>query len=282
MFSTYGIVTTQVLSILAARNEILKSMDPIPPAEASSGPASRQKSCNACVRSKRKCDKQAPTCSRCAERDEPCVYKRRRLAQPEAQVTYEVPEHQLLPLPQGDPEGGGGGGASINTDNSATVTSPTSFLFSALSPPFDFGFLDFSDTSPAGGVLSPHAEAGANPSPLDPFLNLPLGSSSDSSMWITHGQHGLEVERPGTPVSEEIESTYEKMGDLCVSPACSSVQRTPFFLSFPLDKRNKHPLHSHLDNRVHTTISLCLFPHSFTHNFLLVNEPGSVRTLDAL
>ena len=36
--------------------------------------ASRQKSCNACVRSKRRCDKRTPTCGRCAKRRYLCVY----------------------------------------------------------------------------------------------------------------------------------------------------------------------------------------------------------------
>jgi hypothetical protein len=39
-------------------------------------PASRQKSCNACVRGKRRCDKRAPNCTRCAARGLDCVYQR--------------------------------------------------------------------------------------------------------------------------------------------------------------------------------------------------------------
>lgn len=35
---------------------------------------SRQKSCNACVRSKRRCDKRAPACGRCTKRRYLCVY----------------------------------------------------------------------------------------------------------------------------------------------------------------------------------------------------------------
>ncbi|TEA11189.1 Transcription factor gsfR2 [Colletotrichum sidae] len=36
---------------------------------------SRQKSCNACVRSKRRCDKRTPRCTRCAEKNFSCVYQ---------------------------------------------------------------------------------------------------------------------------------------------------------------------------------------------------------------
>ncbi|KAH8883952.1 hypothetical protein GQ53DRAFT_406735 [Thozetella sp. PMI_491] len=39
--------------------------------------ATRQKSCNACVKSKRACDKRYPACSRCAERNAACVYAKR-------------------------------------------------------------------------------------------------------------------------------------------------------------------------------------------------------------
>lgn len=38
--------------------------------------ASRQKSCNACVRGKRKCDKRTPKCTRCAVKGLDCVYQR--------------------------------------------------------------------------------------------------------------------------------------------------------------------------------------------------------------
>ena len=38
--------------------------------------ASRQKSCNACVRGKRRCDKRTPNCTRCAARGLDCVYQR--------------------------------------------------------------------------------------------------------------------------------------------------------------------------------------------------------------
>ncbi|KAI0103716.1 hypothetical protein GGR51DRAFT_561648 [Nemania sp. FL0031] len=40
----------------------------------SSSVASRQKSCNACVRSKRRCDKRKPACSRCVKQRWTCVY----------------------------------------------------------------------------------------------------------------------------------------------------------------------------------------------------------------
>ncbi|KAK2603830.1 hypothetical protein QQS21_003954 [Conoideocrella luteorostrata] len=38
--------------------------------------ASRQKSCNACVRGKRRCDKRTPRCSRCSAKNLDCVYQK--------------------------------------------------------------------------------------------------------------------------------------------------------------------------------------------------------------
>ncbi len=39
--------------------------------------ASRQKSCHACVKGKRGCDKRRPVCSRCQEKKIPCIYAKR-------------------------------------------------------------------------------------------------------------------------------------------------------------------------------------------------------------
>ncbi|KAM7209602.1 hypothetical protein V8F20_000005 [Naviculisporaceae sp. PSN 640] len=206
-----------------------------PPVPAST---SRQKSCNACVRGKRKCDRRAPVCSRCAERAEPCVYKRRRLAASpgiQAEVECEVPD----PLEESEKGGRTGKseqaadptsavvGSMNHENNSAAALSPTSFLFSGLSP-FDFDFLEFSDIQPPGGtdLLPAHITTGSNlgtrddvdvtvitaPSPKDRFLN---AASSNDLMWLSHGQPGIEIDRRGTPVGEKIQATYEKMGELC-------------------------------------------------------------------
>ncbi|KAI0858512.1 hypothetical protein F4860DRAFT_526908 [Xylaria cubensis] len=47
----------------------------------SSGGTSRQRNCNACVRSKRRCDKGQPACGRCVKQRYPCVYGGRRRTQ---------------------------------------------------------------------------------------------------------------------------------------------------------------------------------------------------------
>jgi hypothetical protein len=43
--------------------------------------ASRQKSCHACVKGKRGCDKRHPVCSRCQEKKIQCIYAKRTYAQ---------------------------------------------------------------------------------------------------------------------------------------------------------------------------------------------------------
>ncbi|GAP83611.2 putative C6 zinc finger domain-containing protein [Rosellinia necatrix] len=43
----------------------------------SGGVSSRQRNCNACVKSKRRCDKRQPACSRCVRQRYPCVYSGR-------------------------------------------------------------------------------------------------------------------------------------------------------------------------------------------------------------
>lgn len=50
-----------------------------PTPESTSG--SRQKSCNACVKAKRGCDKRHPVCSRCEEKKISCIYAKRPYAE---------------------------------------------------------------------------------------------------------------------------------------------------------------------------------------------------------
>lgn len=48
----------------------------MPKLDASAPAATRQKSCNACVRGKRRCDKRSPRCTRCAAKGLDCVYQK--------------------------------------------------------------------------------------------------------------------------------------------------------------------------------------------------------------
>ncbi|KAH7197613.1 uncharacterized protein B0J16DRAFT_328630 [Fusarium flagelliforme] len=54
----------------------MESFSPLAARKMDRAAASRQKSCNACVRGKRKCDKKTPRCTRCAAKGLDCVYQR--------------------------------------------------------------------------------------------------------------------------------------------------------------------------------------------------------------
>lgn len=54
----------------------MDSLSPLALKKMDRAAASRQKSCNACVRGKRKCDKRTPRCTRCAAKGLECVYQR--------------------------------------------------------------------------------------------------------------------------------------------------------------------------------------------------------------
>lgn len=54
----------------------MDSISPLAMRKMDHSAASRQKSCNACVRGKRKCDKRTPRCTRCAAKGLDCVYQK--------------------------------------------------------------------------------------------------------------------------------------------------------------------------------------------------------------
>ncbi|KAI0175574.1 hypothetical protein GGR52DRAFT_318804 [Hypoxylon sp. FL1284] len=68
--------------------------------------SSRQKSCNACVRSKRRCDKRSPTCSNCIKKRLRCVYGGRPQAQSAANSADVPLAMDSLIRPPSTPGGG--------------------------------------------------------------------------------------------------------------------------------------------------------------------------------
>lgn len=54
----------------------MDSISPLAMRKMDQSAASRQKSCNACVRGKRRCDKRTPRCTRCAAKSLDCVYQK--------------------------------------------------------------------------------------------------------------------------------------------------------------------------------------------------------------
>lgn len=64
-------------------------------------PASRQKSCDACVKSKRKCDKHMPVCRRCARRGYLCNYPNPKRTVDAAAASQQQPRQDSFVSPSG-------------------------------------------------------------------------------------------------------------------------------------------------------------------------------------
>lgn len=168
------------------------------PAVAAGVLGSRQKNCNNCVQTKRRCDRRTPICSRCAERKVPCVYGKARV--------------------------------SHHTVHQQTQSSPHTEMFQFDSP--DVSFLDTVTLFDTGCIdslpLAPHPDAGPSSQTtsnacvreeiaIDDFMEL-VGNENIPSpkRWLVPVDENLPIERPGTPADEEIMIGYQKMASFCV------------------------------------------------------------------
>jgi hypothetical protein len=106
---------------------------------------SRQKSCNACVRGKRRCDKRTPNCTRCAAKGLDCVYQR----MPPCSTMSEAPNMADFDM-------------SFDMEGLSTETSPNSLqtdLSLHLDPVLDFSIQDLVSGGSGNGVtLSPSSD----------------------------------------------------------------------------------------------------------------------------
>lgn len=170
------------------------------PAVAAGVLGSRQKNCNSCVQTKRRCDRRTPVCSRCAEKKIPCAYGRARVPlQTEHQGTQPGPQVEVLQF-----------------------DSPGISLYDSV-PPFELGCLD---SLPMGSLPDAHGPA-SQPVPysfasednsLDAFMDfVGNGDSSSPDRWLVPVDENIVIERPGTPADEEITNSYQKMATFCVS-----------------------------------------------------------------
>lgn len=153
---------------------------------------SRQKSCNACVKAKRRCDKRAPTCSRCAEKQFQCVY---------------------LKMPVVDSSPG------ISEDNVAGPHIPLSGNpgIWLLSDSVDLGFGD------DGGTFDIEM---SNVENLFSSTEKPIDAPADDmSLSPLQSQQAAEDQRPETSEKE----VASKMKDVCVS-ICPPVTLPSSFL----------------------------------------------------
>ncbi|GAB0134587.1 hypothetical protein EsDP_00002952 [Epichloe bromicola] len=123
--------------------------------------ASRQKSCNACVRGKRRCDKRTPRCTRCSAKGLDCVYQK---------------------LPPGAPSSHGTSTSSSGESARPSVVSSVSGFW-----PLSASASDVPDFDMSFDMDSLGTGTGADTSPesLQPDIGVPLGIG-------THGSSGLD------------------------------------------------------------------------------------------
>lgn len=170
------------------------------PAVAAGVLGSRQKNCNSCVQTKRRCDRRTPVCTRCAERKVPCVYGKAK--------TSHRTDHQQ----------------SRNTSHIEALyfESPEISLFDT-DTPFEIGCLDSltlptrSDSPGLATQIIPNACVGEDVS-IDTFMEFVGHEDLPSpNRWLVPTNENLTIERPGTPADEEIMNSYQKMASFCVS-----------------------------------------------------------------
>lgn len=157
--------------------------------------ASRQKSCNACVRGKRRCDKRTPVCTRCAEKQISCIYHKRRNRESHATQQHAPNLDALL---TGQPAGWPLGTEARAVDDAAD---------------FDFG-----DIGDAGEDFDMDMLT------VGPLLADP--STNDTSLGDIWSMSSPDKETPQTMVNvspeQEVISTmadYARMSGMCVSYA---------------------------------------------------------------
>lgn len=117
----------------------MSAIDPKAAGDSDPADKSRQKSCNACVRSKRRCDKRTPRCARCAEKNFACVYQ-------------NLPPSAAAGGGIGIGSGIGGGSSSAETSEDPLQAMDLEDADTAVPPaphPFD---LDILDSSPPGST----------------------------------------------------------------------------------------------------------------------------------
>lgn len=132
----------------------------------------RQKSCNACVRGKRRCDKRTPRCSRCAAKGLDCVYQR-------------MPPHDHSRRPAGENAAARAAPASSDGGTPGVAAEVPEFDMA-----FDMADALGSDTSP-DSLRTDASLLDAKTGPLEPslfdLLTPPMSGGSDD--WNLLGYH---------------------------------------------------------------------------------------------
>lgn len=158
-----------------------------------SSSTSRQKSCHACVKGKRGCDKQQPTCSRCVEKKLQCIYIKRTYS--DAFSNYNM------------------GDLDMSWPDYATFSTPINSS-SPISPNVN-----------SSGPLGP-----ANLSNLDVFME-PFMDFSNNRVVISNDMQLINLTGGSSSSLWEKEQTltkfdYSPMADLCVRNSCDEMINT--------------------------------------------------------
>ncbi|PNY27172.1 Uncharacterized protein TCAP_02899 [Tolypocladium capitatum] len=199
---------------------------------AAAAAASRQKSCNACVRGKRRCDKRTPRCSRCSAKGLDCMYQR---APPSSSADPPHPQPPAMDC------------------SSADSPSPSACL-----PGLDMGFgMDSlgTDTSPE----SLHADVGGAERLDFSIVDLLNASGSGSEMWnlLGLGENKMDPPppppgppaAPPTPLSQQQQQQQQPVRDL-------SLLKSGERMCFDVDPLQVHDPRSRLGFFVHFLTSL--------------------------
>ena len=179
---------------------------------ASVNAASRQKNCNACVQSKRRCDRRTPICSRCLGRKISCAY-----GKAPADIGTESRDKSIGFAPyMGSLEFGGSAGSPFPPDLSLDVD----YLEAQLCAPI------------AESLRTSAMDAVSNEdSPNYPFMGLLDSSITGSSQqWLVPTDPVPIAERPSSPADGGAQKAHQKMAKLCVSLVNRLLWELPSFL----------------------------------------------------
>ncbi|KAI3321266.1 hypothetical protein HD806DRAFT_503591 [Xylariaceae sp. AK1471] len=156
---------------------------------------SRQKNCNSCVQTKRRCDRRTPVCSRCVEKRIPCVYSKSNVAgRPDRHGREQIPCTEAPSL----------GGATYSP------------FAPGLSFDMDYVGNMLTDFRPDVAVEStpqpvPDTAASVDTSMETFFDFIGIAASPVPDRWLVPTEGGHLPGRPPTPADEEVMRGYQKM-----------------------------------------------------------------------
>jgi hypothetical protein len=176
--------------------------------------ASRQKNCHACVQAKRRCDRQAPICSRCVEKRATCVYSNIQTS------ISSQSRHENIQTP-------------AFVESLEYGSSAYSHFSSGLSLGMDvdyYGVIPMDSQPDATNTATDSLHTSGmdvhnyGDTPMDSFTWLLDGSNTQQELVST--DNGSMADRPSTPIDEITQLAYQKMSCFCVSPIQSSYSVT--------------------------------------------------------